>query len=318
MQYSREDGEWEPNIHGGNEHLEAVAFLKRFNETVYGHYPAAITIAEESTSWPGVSKPTYEGGLGFGYKWNMGWMHDSLEYMKRDPLYRKYHHNELMFSMEYHFSEHFILPLSHDEVVHGKGSLLGKMPGDDWRRYANLRAYYGFMFAHPGKKLLFMGAELGSVMEWNHDDQLDWSLLDREDDLGNLGRGLQHLIQDLNLFYKGSPALYQSDYDTWGFSWVIGDDADQSVYAFLRRGGSEPPLLVVCNFTPEVRHDYRVGVPKAGEWVELLNTDSAKYGGSDVTNKNGACTEFTDAHGYEQSLVLTLPPLGVAFFSIDL
>ncbi|AMO55335.1 glycogen branching protein [Endozoicomonas montiporae] len=317
LDYSRAEGEWEPNIHGGNEHLEAVDFLKRLNETVYGHYPDAITIAEESTSWPGVSKPTYENGLGFGYKWNMGWMHDSLEYMKHEPQYRRYHHGELMFSMEYHYSEHFILALSHDEVVHGKGTLLGKMPGDDWRRFANLRAYYGFMFAHPGKKLLFMGAEIGSLTEWNHDDQLDWTLLDDDSERGIFSRGVHKLVRDLNQLYRSHPALYQSDYDSWGFSWVVGDDTEQSVYAFLRRGGSQPPVLVVCNFTPEVRYGYRVGVPTVGKWYELLNTDAAAYGGSGVINADCLNTEFVEAHGYEQSLVLTLPPLGTVFLIPD-
>ena len=317
LDYSRAEGEWEPNVHGGHEHLEAVDFLKRLNETIYGHYPGAITIAEESTSWPGVSKPTYEGGLGFGYKWNMGWMHDSLEYMRHEPEYRCYHHGELMFSMEYHYSENFILALSHDEVVHGKGTLLGKMPGDDWRRFANLRAYYGFMYAHPGKKLLFMGAEIGSLVEWNHDDQLDWQQLERGDEWGNYSRGLQQLIQELNRLYRESPALHQSDYDSWGFSWVIGDDSKQSVYAFLRRGGSQAPVLVLCNFTPEVRHHYRVGVPNAGQWYELLNTDATGFGGSGVINSGGLCTEFVEAHGYEQSLVLTLPPLGTIYLIPD-
>ena len=317
LDYSRSEGEWEPNIHGGNEHLEAVDFLKRLNETIYGHYPEAVTIAEESTSWPGVSKPTYENGLGFGYKWNMGWMHDSLEYMKHEPQYRRYHHGELMFSMEYHYSEHFILPLSHDEVVHGKGSLLGKMPGDDWRRFASLRAYYGFMFAHPGKKLLFMGAEIGSLTEWNHDGQLDWPLLAEKSERGNYSRGLQQLVRDLNRLYRKYPALYQSDYDTWGFCWVIGDDTEQSVYAFLRRGGSQPPILVVCNFTPEVRHHYRIGVPNVGPWYELINTDGSCYGGSGVINAGSLSTEFVEAHGYEQSLVLTLPPLAAVFLMPD-
>ena len=317
LDYSRAEGEWEPNVLGGNEHLEAVDFLKRLNETIYGHYPHAITIAEESTSWPGVSRPTYEGGLGFGYKWNMGWMHDSLEYIRREAQYRRYHHGELMFSMEYHSSENFILPLSHDEVVHGKGTMLGKMPGDEWQRFANLRAYYGFMFAHPGKKLLFMGAELGSLIEWNHDDQLDWQLLEEQDARGHFSRGLHQLITDLNHLYRQNPALYQSDYDSWGFSWVIGDDTEQSVYAFLRRGGSQPPILVICNFTTTVRHHYRVGVPLPGQWFELLNTDAKQYGGSGVVNSGSLVSDYQEAHGFEQSLSLTLPPLGTVFLSND-
>ena len=313
LDYSRGEGEWEPNVQGGNEHLEAVDFLKRFNETVYGHYPNAITIAEESTSWPGVSRPTYEDGLGFGYKWNMGWMHDSLKYMQREPQYRCYHHGELMFSMDYHYSENFILALSHDEVVHGKGSLLGKMPGDEWQRYANLRAYYGFMFSHPGKKLLFMGAELGSLTEWDHDGQLDWALAERNDASGHFSRGVRQLITDLNQLYKHTPALHQSDYDSRGFSWVIGDDTGQSVYAFLRRSGSQSPVLVVCNLTPTVRHHYRVGVPVAGRWFELLNTDAQCYSGSGVVNDGNLASECIEAHGFDQSLSLTLPPSGTVF-----
>ena len=311
LDYSRGEGEWEPNVLGGNEHLEAVQFLKEMNEVTYLHYPEQATIAEESTSWPKVSMPTYDGGLGFGFKWNMGWMHDSLEYMKREPQYRRYHHGEMLFSMEYHYNEHFVLALSHDEVVHGKGTLRGKMPGDEWRQYANLRAYYAFMYAHPGKKLLFMGAELGSLREWNHDGQLDWPLLENS----HFSRGLQRLTRDLNTLYKDCPSLYQDDYVPQGFSWVVVNDELQSVLAFLRQSLGGKPLLMVCNFTPEIRHHYRTGIPVAGCWIELLNTDAVEYAGSGVLNTGDLLSEPVHSHGYNDSLAITLPPLASVFLA---
>lgn len=313
LDYSRGEGEWEPNILGGNEHLEAVQFLKELNENLYLHYPEQVSIAEESTSWPGVSMPTYDGGLGFGYKWNMGWMNDTLGYMQKDPLYRCHHHGEMMFAMEYYYDEHFVQALSHDEVVHGKGSLRGKMPGDEWQQFANLRALYGFMFGHPGKKLLFMGSELGSLKEWDHDGELDWPLLQAN----AYSLGLQGLVRDLNQLYRASPALYQSDYDRKGFSWVIGDDWSQSVFAFLRKSFTGSPVLVICNMIPVVRQQYRIGVPVEGIWHEVLNTDGEIYGGSGVMNGKSMYTEHYHAHGYDHSLVLTLPPLGTLFLIPD-
>ena len=287
LDYSRDEGEWEPNYLGGNEHLEAVQFLKELNETLYLNFPDQVSIAEESTSWPKVSMPTYSGGLGFGYKWNMGWMHDTLVYMSKEPVYRPHHHHELLRSMDYHYSEHFILAISHDEVVHGKGSLLNKMPGDEWQKFANLRAYFGFMFSHPGKKLFFMGCELGTYQEWDHDAQLDWSLLEHNP----LSQGLNQLIKKLNRLYQHYPSLYKSDYDHEGFSWVIGDDQAQSIFAFLRKSFSSAPILILINMTPEVRHQYRIGVPVEGIWKEVLNTDGHEYGGSGVDNSHALYTE---------------------------
>ncbi len=313
LDYSRSEGEWLPNVHGGNEHLEAIGFLKELNETVYAHFPDRMMIAEESTSWPGVSKPTYDNGLGFGFKWNMGWMHDSLEYMKHSTEHRQYHHEQLGFSMVYHYSEHFILPLSHDEVVHGKGTLLTRMPGDEWQKFANLRAYYGFMFAHPGKKLLFMGAELGTTREWNHDDQLEWHLL--EDKAFSLG--LNSLVRTLNHIYKKYDALWRLDYETDGFRWIIQDDTSQSVFAFYRQGRDSAPILAICNMTPVVRHNYRVGVPLAGGWRELLNTDASEFGGSEVRNQGLLSTTNHAVHEQEFSLVLTLPPLATLYLTYD-
>jgi 1,4-alpha-glucan branching enzyme len=305
LDYSRNAGEWVPNVQGGNENLEAVAFLKRANEIVFGTHPGATTLAEESTAWPMVSRPTSMGGLGFGYKWNMGWMHDSLQYMSEDPINRRYHHNEITFSLAYAFGENFVLPLSHDEVVHGKRSLIGKMPGDEWQQFANLRAYYGFMYAHPGKLLLFMGGEFAQRREWNHDTSLDWHLLDEPSH-----KGIQTLTKDLNALYRATPALYQVDFEPAGFEWISGGDIENSVVSFLRRGSAESDLaIVVCNFTPVVRQDYRIGVPEAVAYEETLNTDDIRYGGSGVGSRGRMKTEKVQAHGREYSLSLTLPPL---------
>ena len=309
LDYSRQSGEWEPNIHGGNEHLEAIYFLKELNEAVFHYYPYSMMFAEESTSWPGVSQPTYNNGLGFSFKWNMGWMHDSLAYMSQLPIHRKHHHNEITFSMEYHYSEHFVLPLSHDEVVHGKGTILTRMPGDEWQRFANLRAYYGFMFAHPGKKLLFMGAELGTDREWNHDSELDWWLLDKN----SFCRGIQHLIRDLNNIYREHSSFWQYDYDQKGFQWVVSDDNDQSVIGFIRQEGIQNSILVISNMTPVIRYNYRIGVPAAGYWHEILNTDNAIYGGSDVNNPDRILSTNLAIHNQNSSLALTLPPLSTVY-----
>jgi len=309
--YSRKHGEWVPNVHGGRENLEAIAFLKRMNEVVGSERSQAVTLAEESTAFPAVSRPTYAGGLGFHYKWNMGWMHDTLSYMARDPLYRKHHHGEMTFGMVYAFNENFVLPISHDEVVHGKGSLLAKMPGDRWQKFANLRAYFGFMFGHPGKKLLFMGCEFGQEREWNHDQSLDWHLLgDRQHE------GVQRLMHDLNRLYKATPALYQRDFTPDGFEWIEHNDADRSVLCFARHGTKPGSMVVVvCNFTPVVQYDYRVGVPRPGVYVERINTDSAHYGGSNVGAPFGEITaDAIGWHGKAQSLALTLPPLATVFF----
>ncbi|MGI8867118.1 MAG: 1,4-alpha-glucan branching protein GlgB, partial [Rubrobacteraceae bacterium] len=307
LDYSREEGEWLPNEQGGNENLEAIAFLRNMNEAVYAEHPGAMTIAEESTAWPMVSRPTSMGGLGFGFKWNMGWMHDSLEYMQEDPVNRRYHHDKLTFGLIYAFNENFVLPLSHDEVVHGKGSLIDKMPGDEWRKFANLRAYYGFMYAHPGKSLLFMGGELAQNREWNHDTQLDWDLLQ---DPKNAG--IQRLVKDLNAVYAGTPALYEVDFEEAGFEWIEGGDSEQSVVSFLRRAKDpNDHVLVVCNFSPVVREGYRVGVPGEATYEEALNTDANEYGGSGVTNTGPVSSENISSNGREHSIELTLPPLAV-------
>jgi 1,4-alpha-glucan branching enzyme len=311
LDYSREDGEWLPNEYGGNENLESVAFLKKMNELVHGEEPGVTTIAEESTSWPKVSAPTHAGGLGFGYKWNMGWMHDTLQYMSQDPISRSHHHDELTFSLHYAFSENFVLPLSHDEVVHGKGSLINKMPGDEWQRFANLRVYYAFMYSHPGKKLLFMGDELAQPSEWNHDAQIEWGL---QEDPSHAG--MQRLVRDLNTVYRAESALHEVDHEPEGFEWIEGDDRERSVAAFLRhdRGGQPgDAVIAVCNFTPMVREGYRIGVPSTGTYRELLNTDARIYGGSDVGNGGSVSTEEEPAHGRPYSLSLTLPPLGAVF-----
>jgi 1,4-alpha-glucan branching enzyme len=308
--YSRKHGEWVPNQHGGRENLEAIAFLKRMNEVVGAERPEAFTLAEESTAFPGVSRPTYAGGLGFHFKWNMGWMHDTLQYMARDPVHRRWHHDELTFGLVYAFDENFVLPLSHDEVVHGKGSLLNKMPGDRWQRFANLRAYYGFMFGHPGKKLLFMGCEFAQPREWHHDRSLDWHLLEDP-----LHAGVQRLLRDLNHLYRDVPALHQRDADGGGFEWIDHRDAEHSVLAFVRRGRVDGSfVVVVCNFTPTVHPGWRVGVPQPGWYRERLNTDSTHYGGSNVGACGAVLAEAVPWQGRPWSIVLTLPPLGTVFF----
>jgi len=313
LDYSRREGEWIPNRYGGRENLEAIAFLQRFNEEVYGRYAGAQTVAEESTAWPMVSKPTYVGGLGFGYKWDMGWMHDTLEYMSQDPVFRKYHHNELTFRQLYAFSENFILPLSHDEVVHGKGSLLAKMPGDDWRKFANLRLLLGYMYGQPGKKLLFMGAEFGQWREWSHDDSLEWHLLQYPPHAG-----LQRWVRDLNYLYRHEPSLHQFDCNPSGFEWIDSSDADTSVLSFMRTGQlADDIVLIACNFTPVPRLNYRLGAPKAGTWSEVLNSDAETYGGSGYGNMGGVEAAPVPMHGRPYSLNLTLPPLAVVFLKSE-
>ena len=283
LDYSRREGEWLPNADGSSENREAIAFLRRANELVYGGFPGAVTIAEESTAFPGVSQPTDHGGLGFGFKWNMGWMHDTLDYMSSDPIYRRWSHDKMTFGLLYAFSENFVLPISHDEVVHGKGSVIGKMPGDEWQRFANARAFYGFMWGHPGKKLLFMGQEFGQTSEWNASESLPWWLLDHWPH-----QGVQALIRDLNRLYRETPALYARDCEPEGFRWIVVNDDTQSVLAFLRRGAqSDPPVAVVCNFTPEPRVGYRLGLPYEGLWREALNSDAGPYGGSNMGNFGG-------------------------------
>jgi 1,4-alpha-glucan branching enzyme len=310
LDYGRRAGEWIPNRFGGHENLEAVEFLKQLNLAVYRDQPGTQTIAEESTAWPLVSRPTYLGGLGFGLKWNMGWMHDTLDYFRQDPVHRKYHHSRLTFSIWYAFSENFVLPLSHDEVVHGKGSLLGKMPGDEWQQFASLRLLYGYMWGHPGKKLLFMGGELGQRREWQHEASLEWHVLGYP-----LHSGVQRWVRDLNRLYRASPALHELDFGEAGFQWVDCDDADVSVIAFLRRSVSGALVLVVCNFTPVPRMDYRLGVPHAGRWDERLNSDAADYGGSGQGNLGALSTEPFPAHGQAQSLNLRLPPLAAVLLT---
>ncbi|HMC15065.1 MAG TPA: 1,4-alpha-glucan branching protein GlgB, partial [Albitalea sp.] len=308
--YSRPAGEWIPNVHGGRENLEAIAFLKRTNEVIGAERPQAVTIAEESTAFPAVSRPTFAGGLGFAYKWNMGWMHDSLAYMARDPVHRSHHHNELTFGLVYAFNENFVLPISHDEVVHGKGSMLGKMPGDRWQQFANLRAYYGFMFGHPGKKLLFMGCEFAQDREWNHDRSLDWHLL-----ADPAHEGVQRLVRDLNKLYRDTPALHQRDCDPAGFEWIDLHDAQRSVLSFLRRGAGGGAVVVVCNFTPVVHPRFRVGVPEPGVYRERLNTDSQYYGGSNVGTPYGEVTAQPVAwNDRPHSIEFALPPLATVFF----
>ena len=307
--YSRQEGAWIPNVHGGRENLEAIALLRRLNEVLGGECPHAATLAEESTSFPAVSRPTFDGGLGFHFKWNMGWMHDTLQHWQRDPIHRRWHQGELSFGLVYAFSERFVLPLSHDEVVHGKGSLLAKMPGDRWQRFANLRAYFGFMFGHPGKKLLFMGAEFAQEREWNHDGELDWHLLQQADHAG-----VQRLVRDLNRLYAGHPALHARDCDADGFEWIRHDDTGRCTLAFVRRAPGQSPWLVLCNLTPTVHRTHRVGVPQAGEWVERLNTDSAHYGGSNVGTPLGrAHSEAVPCDGRAESIVVDLPPLATVF-----
>ena len=310
LDYGRKHGEWVPNRYGGRENLEAIDFLRFLNETLYRDYPDTQTIAEESTAWPQVSRPNYVGGLGFGMKWNMGWMHDTLGYFKRDPVYRKHHHDELTFSLWYAFHENFVLPLSHDEVVHGKGSLIGRMPGDDWQQFANLRALLGYMWSHPGKKLLFMGGEFAQRREWTHEDSLEWHVLQYP-----LHEGVQRWVADLNRVYRAEPALHEKDFSNDGFRWVQRGDWEQSAVSFLRLGNEgAPPVLVVCNFTPLPRHNYRVGVPRGGYWREILNSDAHYYGGSGMGNQGGAEAVPMPYEDYSHSLTLTLPPLAVTFF----
>ena len=311
--YSRGEGEWVPNVHGGRENLEAIGFLRHLNAVVAERCPGAIMVAEESTAWSGVSRPISAGGLGFTYKWNMGWMHDTLNYMAKEPIHRQYHHGEMTFGLLYAFSENFILPLSHDEVVHGKGSLIGKMPGDRWQRFANLRAYYGFMWGHPGKKLLFMGSEFAQEREWNHDRELDWPSLDDP-----AHAGVQRLVRDLNRLYAAEPALHRRDSEPSGFMWTVGDDRSNSVFAFLRLAPDEaPPILVVSNMTPVPRRNYRIGVQRGGGWREIFNSDSGYYGGSNVGNEGRVETALIAAHGHPQSLELVLPPLSTIFLRHD-
>lgn len=312
LDYSRKEGEWIPNQYGGRENLEAISFLKEFNEVVYANYPDAITIAEESTAWPSVSRPTYLGGLGFGQKWMMGWMHDTLQYFKKDPIYRKYHQNDITFSIIYAFTENFMLPLSHDEVVHGKGSLLGRMPGDEWQRFANLRLMFSYMYAHPGTKLLFMGGEIAQFSEWRHDGSLDWHLLDY-----GFHKGVHQLIRDLNHLYKTENALYQYSFDDRGFEWIDYSDRENSVVIFMRKGDDpKDNLIVINNFTPAVHQHYRVGVPVRGSWREVFSSDAAQYGGSDTLNKELLTTSPVKYHGRDYSLTVTLPPLGVTILKL--
>jgi 1,4-alpha-glucan branching enzyme len=309
LDYSRKEGEWIPNEHGGRENLEAIAFLRQLNETVYEGYPDVQTTAEESTAWPGVSRPTYIGGLGFGLKWDMGWMHDTLQYFQHEPIHRQYHHNNLTFRMLYAFNENFVLPLSHDEVVHGKGSLAAKMPGDEWQRLANLRALYGYMWSQPAKKLLFMGGEIAQWREWDYASELDWHLLDHA---GH--EGVRRWIEDLNRTYRAEPALHELDCEPGGFEWVDANDASNSVITFLRRSRAGGVVLVACNFTPVPRWTYRIGVPEGGRWAEILNSDAEIYGGSGQGNMGGVDALPIPLHGRPRSLTVTLPPLGVVFF----
>jgi 1,4-alpha-glucan branching enzyme len=313
LDYARRHGQWIPNRYGGRENLDALAFLRRVNEQVYAAYPDVMMIAEESTAWPMVSRPLYLGGLGFGFKWNMGWMHDTLDYISKDPVFRSYHQNEITFSLLYAFNENFVLPYSHDEVVYGKGSMIRKMPGDEWRKFANLRLLYGFMFGHPGKKLLFMGNEFGQWSEWNHDSSLEWHLLPAP-----LHSGLLRWVRDLNTFYRGQPSLYEVDFDSAGFEWVDCTDSQRSVVCFLRKGRNPSDMtLFCCNFTPVPRPNYRVGVPLDCHWSEMLNSDAPLYGGSSQGNIGGVTASPLPVHGRPCSLNLTLPPLGIVVFQPD-
>jgi len=309
LDYARQKGEWIPNEYGGKENIAAIQFLRDMNEAVYRDHPGTQTIAEESTAWPMVSRPTYLGGLGFGMKWNMGWMHDTLDYFSHDPIHRKYHHDQLTFSIMYAFHENFVLPFSHDEVVHGKSSLLGKMPGDDWQKFSNLRLMLGYMYGHPGKKLLFMGSEFGQWREWNHDRSLDWHLLEHAPH-----QGIQRWMKDLNHLYRSEPALFARDFDANGFEWADLHDWEHSIISFLRKGESSDDLmLVVCNFTPMPHTNYRVGVPRGGRWAEVLNSDATLYGGSGQGNLGGVEAAPVPVHGRYHSISLTVPPLGVLF-----
>jgi len=307
LDYSRSAGEWIPNRYGGRENLESIEFLRALNEGLYSAHPGVQTIAEESTAWPSVSRPTWVGGLGFGLKWDMGWMHDTLQYLAREPIHRRFHHNELTFRALYGFTENFCLPLSHDEVVHGKGSLVGKMPGDDWQQFANLRLLLGYQYVTPGKKLLFMGAELAQRREWDHDSELDWGLLTAESHAG-----VQTWLRHLNRLHREEPALHELDTDPVGFEWIDANDADASIISFLRRGRSPGGVIAVCiNFTPVVRSGYLVGVPASGRWTELANSDAREYGGSGVGNLGAVEALEVPMHGRPWSVELTLPPLGL-------
>ena len=310
LDYGRREGQWIPNRYGGKENIEAIHLMREVNERVYESFPDVMMIAEESTAWPQVSRPIYLGGLGFGLKWNMGWMHDMLDYMSQDPILRSYHHNQITFSLVYAFAENFILPFSHDEVVYGKGSMLRKMPGDEWQKFANLRLLYGFMFGHPGKKLLFMGDEFGQWSEWNHEASLEWHLLKNP-----LHAGLLRWVRDLNTLYRGQTSLSESDFNAAGFEWVDCKDSQRSIISFLRRGlTADDQILFVCNFTPVVRENYRVGVPHEGFWKEILNSDAPLYGGSGQGNFGGLSTIPLPIHGRPFTLNMTLPPLGVVAF----
>ncbi|TXE12940.1 1,4-alpha-glucan branching protein GlgB [Seonamhaeicola algicola] len=312
LDYSREDGEWEPNIYGGRENLAVIDFLKELNKEVYKTFPDVQTIAEESTAFPMVSKPTNLGGLGFGMKWMMGWMHDTLEYFAKDPVYRKYHHNEITFSLAYAFTENFMLPLSHDEVVYGKNSILGRMPGDEWQRFANLRLLYGYMFTHPGTKLLFMGGEFGQYNEWNFQESLDWNLLEFEPH-----KNTQNYFKALNTLYKTTPALYEKPFTGEGFEWISYDDYENSVISYIRKGyNQENNVIVVCNLTPSVRKKYKIGVPNKGKLVEIFNSDATNFGGSGVSNKRAISIKENPWNGKDFSAEITIPPLGLVVFSI--
>ncbi len=311
--YSRAEGEWIPNRDGGRENYEAIAFLREVNEVLGQEVPGAITVAEESTAYPGVTAPPWNGGLGFHYKWNLGWMHDTLDYFALDPVHRQHHHDRISFAQMYAYTEHYVLALSHDEVVHGKGSLYAKMAGDPWQKRANLRALYALMYAQPGRKLLFMGSELAQMHEWNHDGELDWGLLHNPDHAG-----MQQLVRDLNHLYRSHPALHARDDEPGGFQWLEVQDRAQSVFSFVRYGAAgAPPVVVVCNLTPVVRHGYRMGVPQGGTWREVLNTDASCFGGSGVGNNGAAWSESVSCHGHANSVVLTLPPLGVLWLQAD-
>ncbi|WP_340198907.1 1,4-alpha-glucan branching protein GlgB [Ascidiimonas sp. W6] len=312
LDYSREDGDWEPNIYGGRENLEVISFFRELNEEVYKNFKGVQTIAEESTAFPMVSRPVYLGGLGFGMKWMMGWMHDTLEYFKKEPIYRRHHQNDITFSMTYTFTENFMLPLSHDEVVHGKMSILGRMPGDEWQRFANLRAMYSYMFTHPGAKLLFMGAEFGQSNEWNFEESLDWHLLQYD-----YHAGIKKLITDLNKLYKNYPALYEKQFDADGFEWIDHNDAQNSVLSYLRKGNDDKEnLLIVCNLTPVVREDYKIGLPAKCTLNQIFNSDFKKYGGSGVSNKKQIASKKKTWQFREHSTEIMLPPMGVVVFEI--